>query len=315
MKDTIHHLKLLFDPLKYIKITFVGESAVDRGGPLREFFHILVKQISQMNSLFCGPEESRCIFHNVMELDKRTYYYVGMILGLSLVYGGPAPAFFCSSIAHYIARGEVSNPTFYDIPDSEVKEKLIKVSCLVPFEAYCIYVYNILGVLYYDRYITRPMWTTIIFTPIQLENAGNEIAMRELLDSEEFAFRFDIGLTQPSSSFQFSNIDYILKLFASHYLILSVMGELNEILDGLKVVKMLDLIRANPNKMEQLFIYSNPKVITAEDMFKLFPPLYSETGSNIREAEEDVVMLWVHFLQIIERKYIRGIYPPYGIEF
>ena len=96
LQDTVHFLKGHFDPRKYISITFVGESAVDKGGPLREFFHILVKRIFQKNTIFCGPAESRCIFHNGMELDKKTYYYVGTLLGLSLIYGGPAPAFFLS---------------------------------------------------------------------------------------------------------------------------------------------------------------------------------------------------------------------------
>ena len=139
---------------------------------------------------------------------------------------------------------------------------------------------------------------------MQLETVENEIAMRELLDSDEFAFRFDIGLTQPSSSFKFDNMDYILRLFASHYLISSVMAELNQILNGLSFVKMLDLIRANPNKMKELFIYSKPASITTDAMIKLFPPKYSDSGSNRREAEEDLVMLWIHLLQVIERKCI-----------
>ena len=128
LQDMMHHLKNHFDPSRYIKITFVGEAAVDRGGPLREFFNLVVKRVMRMNSIFCGPEESRCISHNIVELDKRTYYYVGQILGLSLVYGGPAPNFFAPSVALHIAFGDASSPSFHDIPDIEVKEKLMKVS-------------------------------------------------------------------------------------------------------------------------------------------------------------------------------------------
>ena len=137
---------------------------------------------------------------------------------------------------------------------------------------------------------------------MQLENVDNEIAMRELFDSDDFSFRFDVGLAQPSASIKFDDIRYILKLFANHYIISSVKAELDQMLDGLNVINILDLVRANPNKMKELFIHSKPPVLSVEEMLKIFPPKYSEKGSNRREAEEDVVMLWIHLLQVIERK-------------
>ena len=127
-KDTVHHLKNYFIPQKYLRVTFSTEQAVDNGGPLREFFYLLLQDIS----IFCGPDESRCIMHSMVELDKKTYYYAGLIIALSLIYGGPAPKFFCSSIAEYIACGNLAfgnafSPSFLDIPDTSIKEKLCKV--------------------------------------------------------------------------------------------------------------------------------------------------------------------------------------------
>ena len=124
-QDTLHHLKHYYNPSKYLRVTFLGEPAVDKGGPIRECFHHLVKTISDNNSFFCGPEDKRCIVHNVMELERRTYYYVGMMLGLSLIYGGPAPGFFAPSVD--IAFGVSAKSFIYDIPDVDVKKKLIAV--------------------------------------------------------------------------------------------------------------------------------------------------------------------------------------------
>ena len=58
--------------------------------------NILVGEIARNNNLFCGNESSRVPTHNMSELMKRTYYFVGMMLALSLLHGGPAPIFFFS---------------------------------------------------------------------------------------------------------------------------------------------------------------------------------------------------------------------------
>lgn len=48
------YLKGIFDSKKYVIVNFAGDSAVDKGGPLREYFHLLIKHVAQMN-IFCGP--------------------------------------------------------------------------------------------------------------------------------------------------------------------------------------------------------------------------------------------------------------------
>ena len=63
-------------------------------------------------------------------------------------------------------------------------------------------------------------------------------------------------------------------------------------LDGLNVINILYLVSANPNKMKELCIHSKPLVLSVEEMLIIFPPKYSEKGSDRREAEEDVVMLY-----------------------
>ena len=44
---------------------------------------------------FGGRVESHYLRHNLSELKKKTYFYVGQMIALSLEHGGPAPTFFC----------------------------------------------------------------------------------------------------------------------------------------------------------------------------------------------------------------------------
>ena len=101
-EDALHRYRGNLDLQKYIKVTFVGEPAADEGGPLREFFHLLVQSISQNNNLFCGEEGNRVPQLNAVELKKKTYMKVGEMLATSLVHGGPAPHFFSEAVSDYI---------------------------------------------------------------------------------------------------------------------------------------------------------------------------------------------------------------------
>ncbi len=67
-------------------------------------------------------------------------------------------------------------------------------------------------------------------------------------------------------------------------------------MEGLKTFDVLDLIRRNPNKMRQLFVF----VLTADFMIDLFVPVLSPKGSNQREVVDSVVVKWSNYLQMIE---------------
>ena len=128
--------------------------------------------------------------------------------------------------------------------------------------------------------------------------------MRNLLDSEEYEFRYEIGIAQPSGTLQLSDLDRIVETSATHYSIVSVKAELDQIIDGLTTLEVLDLIVHNPNGMEALFVYSIPPPLTADKMVDMFQPRFSPTGANRREVEEAVVMQWIHYLQLIESRLI-----------
>ena len=74
LQDTLHKLRNGIDITGHIRVIFVGEAAVDA---LREYFYLLIKSISEYNAIFCGPADNKVPRHNVVELQKKTYYYDG----------------------------------------------------------------------------------------------------------------------------------------------------------------------------------------------------------------------------------------------
>lgn len=64
MEDTIFALRRGFDEKKHIRVRFVGEPAVDEGGPRREFFMLLMNAIANSGSLLQGPPNRRVLRHN-----------------------------------------------------------------------------------------------------------------------------------------------------------------------------------------------------------------------------------------------------------
>ena len=91
--------------------------------------HLAVGEIQKNNTLLCGSMTRRSLSHNIHELERNTYIYLGAILAVSIVHGGPAPAFFCSAVADFVAFGMSRvKPSFEDIPDMYVRESISKVS-------------------------------------------------------------------------------------------------------------------------------------------------------------------------------------------
>ena len=112
---------------KRFSVTFIGELAVDTGGPLREFLHILVMEIANKNNLFEG-NDGRVPRPNVLELEKKTYLYVGQMIAVSLLHGGPAPSFFSKAVADYFAFVQSGvSPSRDDVPDISVQNSIQKV--------------------------------------------------------------------------------------------------------------------------------------------------------------------------------------------
>ena len=60
---------------------------------------------------------------------KKTFYYIGQMISVSLVHGGPSPSFFSDVVVDYIAHGiDGVKPYVMSIPDVEVQAKVKKVT-------------------------------------------------------------------------------------------------------------------------------------------------------------------------------------------
>ncbi len=81
-EDALHQFMHKILPTHYIRVTFLGEPAVDAGGPLREFFCLLLTDTAKNNSLFCGEYSSRVPSHNMLELSKKTNVLAACLLHL-----------------------------------------------------------------------------------------------------------------------------------------------------------------------------------------------------------------------------------------
>ena len=54
-----------FDDKKHLRIKFIGEPAVDGGGPRREYFMLLMGDIANNGAILDGPPDRRVLRHNI----------------------------------------------------------------------------------------------------------------------------------------------------------------------------------------------------------------------------------------------------------
>lgn len=141
-QDSLKAFQRKLDFSQYIRITFVGEPAIDEGGPIREFLHLLMQAIANHNDLFRGKDYNRLPCPNVFALQKDTYKYVGQMIAVSLIHGGPAPSFLAPSAVEYITYGlQKVKGRPEDVPDDVIQSKLIKVRVILSSSFYKIDTY------------------------------------------------------------------------------------------------------------------------------------------------------------------------------
>ena len=118
------------------------------------------------------------------------------------------------------------------------------------------------------------------------------------MDSEEFSFRFDVGVSDPSKKLKFTDRERIVQSLATYFIIVKAKASIDQMVDGLSALGVLDMIRANPRAMRKLLVNRRP-IVNADYLLNLFKPRLSAPGSNKREEEEQLVMYWVHFIEMI----------------
>ena len=115
-----------------VTVQFIGEPAVDEGGPRKEFFFLVHKHMQQLSSLFTGPPTSRRFVHNMIALQREEYLHYGVISALSLYQGSPGPAMFAAPIVDYILYGKLDavKVCVSDLTNGKVKTTLEELEAI-----------------------------------------------------------------------------------------------------------------------------------------------------------------------------------------
>ena len=126
-KDAIRAIsKPGFNSNKHVRITFVGEEALDEGGPSREFYILVLQMMSQDCSILQGPEHSQFFVHNVEALANRKF---SQLVAISFANGGPSLNCLAEAVNEYFCHGLQCKitPNISLTPDCDIQESLKQV--------------------------------------------------------------------------------------------------------------------------------------------------------------------------------------------
>lgn len=135
LPDSIAHFKQRdFNCNSPVMVTFEGEPAIDGGGPKREYFTLLVRELLSASStvrLFEGRDGKYLPFHNTDALRSKLYLVAGRMVASSIINGGPGFPHFSQAVWQYILSQDTDRLTEHltkdDVVDYEVIEAINKV--------------------------------------------------------------------------------------------------------------------------------------------------------------------------------------------
>ncbi|XP_064391385.1 uncharacterized protein LOC135339169 isoform X1 [Halichondria panicea] len=111
-----------FTSIKTLTVHFVSEEAEDGGGPSREFWCLLGKEIAQ--SMFEGHENSKVVRHDLLAVQGEKFLLVGKLMTMGITQGGSGFSFFGSSLYAYLCGVKICD---IDIPDEEVPNTNVRI--------------------------------------------------------------------------------------------------------------------------------------------------------------------------------------------
>ncbi len=113
LKDAVKAFsKLTFVASKVLKVVFIGEQSVNDGGPRREMFEIVMREMFTQSGLFTGWPCHVVPIHNIQSVANNDFYVIGKIISTSIVQGGQPPVCFAPPVADFLAYNKVKcNPS------------------------------------------------------------------------------------------------------------------------------------------------------------------------------------------------------------
>ena len=132
---------------------------------------------------------------------------IGQMIAVSIVHGGPGPQCLSHAVVDYLCRGMGGvRATAADVPDPAIQEKL-RLVCFSMLACYTCMLLNC-------SCVTGCIW-------LKIEEARDDSELHNLLDGEQFEFRFDIGLAEPAQRYTLANRMDMVRRIANHFAVVS----------------------------------------------------------------------------------------------
>ena len=139
----------------------------------------------------------------------------------------------------------------------------------------------------------------------------NSISVAKLFESKVLAdFSKPIQVMGYTKPILFAGKNELLSSATVHYTLSHSLCELNQFIDGLKVVGVLDILKKHPFESRTIF-QSSRNVLTAELVNDIFSAVLSCEGSNRNEKEKTILFYWNQFLEDAEQGLLQSeVYDP-----
>ena len=109
---------------------------------------------------------------------------------------------------------------------------------------------------------------------------------------------FETSFSVPVSKL---TLDHVPTLKKAHACIVPIKAELDQMVEGMKLFSIIDVVRKVPHPFKELFVpTTSNSSLSAAMMLELFNVELSIVGSNNRENEESAVCHWNEFLMDVQ---------------
>ena len=130
-----------------------------------------------------------------------------------------------------------------------------------------------------------------------MQDADDAGALRDVLYSDEFDFRYDCGIVQPVHSIQYSDKKKIAGAMIKYFSFIRCLPQLQQLKEGLCVLGVLQLLQEN-GAVHHLFASAVP-LLSSNELYDLFKPRLSPEGSNRNVEEVTALYQWANYLQAV----------------
>ena len=123
--------------------------------------------------------------------------------------------------------------------------------------------------------------------------------MQSLLENDVLSCRFKCDVDKPSTMYSLANKQSIIQALSTHFILFTRKAEIDRLGQGLDHVGLLSLLKQYPGVGLNIFL-PDETILTASYMIDLLDVNYSPLGSNNRAKEEEVMIMFYNYLQVVE---------------